>query len=69
MQNQRKIEIKYNGFDIIIIDNEYTVVKDKIVLDGTVSDLSKNQKVWLDNVITCTESFINTLNFDGHIGI
>lgn len=69
MQNQRKIEIKCNGFDITIIDNEYTVVKDKIVLDGTISDLSINQKVWLDNVIACTESFINTLNFDGHIGI
>lgn len=45
--------------------DNFEITENGVTLNGHTDDLTTPQRVWLDNIIACSDSLIMTLNLNG----
>jgi hypothetical protein len=65
VQRPKKIKIESDDYTIIINGDNFEITENEVTLEGHTDDLTSSQRVWLDNIIACSNSLVNTLNLNG----
>jgi hypothetical protein len=65
VQRPKKIKIESNEYTITMDGDNFEITENGVTLNGHTDDLTIPQRVWLDNIIACSDSLLMTLNLNG----